>query len=102
MDWPETLDRFPYVRVGIACPWCTRKADYALVRLAVRFGPTVDLEHVLVALTQRCRYQRRLHPDGKTRPKYAPKWGLLHRSVGRGRARRASEGLTRTKGLRVL
>lgn len=64
------LSQYPYVRVRIRCRHCPRRrGDYALARLAERFGAEAAVEDVLYALTRRCRWQV---PPRTKRRKYVP------------------------------
>ena len=66
---PDRLSTYPFGRVRIRCPFCQRRGDYALARLAVRFGPEAPLRLVLFELTRSCKWQR--PPGIRLRP-YQP------------------------------
>ena len=50
----ETLTRYPYPIVRVACRYCKRRGRYRLERLIEIYGSTTTFEHLLTRLSADC------------------------------------------------
>jgi len=50
----DTLARYPYPIVRVACRYCKRRGRYRIEQLVERFGPEASLEEVLRNLSADC------------------------------------------------
>jgi hypothetical protein len=61
---PETLDRYPYPIVRVACRYCKRRGRYRLESLVATYGPDATFEQLLTRLSADCA----LHSNRTNRP----------------------------------
>lgn len=50
----DALLTYPYVIVRLRCDDCHRHGGYRLIRLALKYGPDITLDDLLIQLTKDC------------------------------------------------
>lgn len=64
------LVEYPYVVVRIGCNLCSRKGAYRLARLAVAYGPEIDMDELVRKVAKDCPW--RPHDYERSRSQYKP------------------------------